>query len=160
MATRRIVYGDRALAARLRRVRQSTRDTLGNKIPALLLRRHKDRFNRQVDPDERPWAKSSEETLKRKRRGSGKRKVLHDTERLKRGLALIRGRAALAINTGAEVRIGIKDGVAAAYGRYHQRGEGGQIQRRFLGIGRGDVRAVDLLLKSAIIRANGLRVTR
>lgn len=161
MATRRLVHGERAVAARMLKIRADIRTTLGNKVPALLLRRHKDRFNRQVDPDERPWQELADSTLERRRRGgSARRKILHDTERLKRGIALIRGRSALAVNTGADIRIGVKDAVAAAYGRYHQRGEGGQVQRRFLGIGRGDVRAVDLLLKSAIIRANSLRVTR
>lgn len=161
MATRRLVHGERALAARIRRVRGSVRTTLKDKVPPLLLRRTKDRFNRQVDPNERPWQELADSTLERRRRGGNfRRKILHQTERLKRGIALIRGRAALAVNTGAEIRIGVKDAVAAAYGRYHQRGEGGQVQRRFLGIGRADVRAVDLLLKNAIIRANGLKVTR
>lgn len=157
----KFVKGADKLAARMRKLSKSIRATVTDgRIPALLLRRTKKRFDKQLDPDEKKWAPLSPATLERRRRGGNlRRKILHETLTLKQSIAIIK-KSALFANTGASARIGVNDPVAAAYGRFHQTGEGDLIQRRFLGIGKSDVKAVDLLLEKAIIRGNRLRKTR
>jgi len=50
-------------------------------------------------------------------------------------------------NTGAGIRIGITDPDIATYGVVQNRGNGRVPARRFLGIGRLDVKAVDSKLR-------------
>lgn len=157
----KFVKGADKLAARLRKLSVSIRKTVTDgRIPALLLRRTKKRFDKQLDPNERKWEPLSPNTLVRRRSGGNlRRKALHETLRLKQSIAIVKKSSLFSV-TGASARIGVNDPVAAAYGRFHQTGEGDLVQRRFLGIGKSDIKAVDLLLEKAIIRGNRLRKTR
>lgn len=118
-------------------------------ITELLHRRTLRRFDRQVDPDEKPWKPLKEVTLIRKRRqGFGKQPTLVRKGDLRSSIKVIRGVVGLTfINTGAGSRIGIDNKKVAEYARLHNLGLGGQTRRRFLGIGALDVRATDSLLR-------------
>jgi len=118
-------------------------------VTRLLLDRTLRRFDAQVDPDNLPWRPLSPATLARKNRLGFSNKILVERGKLRASIAIIRGEAQglLYTNTGAQARIGIKDPDVAIYARYHQEGTKNTPQRRFLGIGRLDVKAVDSLVR-------------
>lgn len=119
-------------------------------IGALLLRRTKERFEAETDPDGNRWEPLKNQTLARRQRGGFDGKMLQRTQALKNAIALIKGGAGSTfVNTGAAVRIGIQDPRIAAYARVQQQGLPSKHipARRFLGIGRLDVKAVDSLLR-------------
>lgn len=123
---------------------------LTREIGELLLRRTHDRFDQEVDPDGEPWRELAAATIIAKRRmGYGARGKLKRTGKLRDSIKLLRGNVAgsLYTNTGAGVRIGVEDPAVAKYGRVHQNSSRTVPRRRFLGIGRLDVKAVDSLLR-------------
>ena len=154
------VRGAERLAQRINTIRTNTGVTLGsNVILELLLRRTEERFARQVDPDGVPWpGRMTHGTRGKVDKRSAGLPLLVRTGKLRDSIGIIRGftPGQLGVATGAQGRIGIKDPRVAFYARMHQLGIG-QERRRFLGIGALDVKAVDSLLRRAIIQPSGLR---
>lgn len=150
MTDTHFVRGAAKIAKRIRTIQARTQIALhSGLLEDLLLRRIKDRFERQVDPDGRPWPRAAASTLKRKTNP----KLLQRSGTLLRSIAIIRvNNRGLAVATGAGFRIGVTDPEAARYGRFHQFGIG-VPQRRFLGIGELDRKAVDSLLRRVILGA-------
>lgn len=142
------VRGADRLSRRIRTIRENLGlPDLTEEIGDLLLARTMRRFERGVDPDERPWAPLKPETIRRKARGGFPAKPLQRTLKMKDSIKKIRGGSgSLFTNTGAQVRIGIQDPQIADYARRHQQGRGIPA-RRFLGIGALDVKAVDSLMR-------------
>lgn len=122
---------------------------LTTEIANLIRRRTIERFDREVDPDGIPWKPLAESTILRKRRGGyGNKKKLVRTESLRGAIRIIRGGlGATYTNTGAGFRIGVEDPKIAQYARIQNNGNRRIPARRFLGIGRLDVKAVDSLLR-------------
>lgn len=149
MAT--IVTGQEKISTRLNKIRSMTGAfLLGQELRNLLLKRTLDRFDRGVDPDNVPWKPLSMSTIARRRRAGQGERILFVTGKLRESIVIIRGRGFVtATNTGAGFRIGVED-PDVAYGRMHQIGIG-VPQRRFLGIGRLDVVAVNALLRRRIL---------
>lgn len=124
-------------------------------------RRTLERFDKEVDPDDNPWARLSRSTVLRRKRKPGTRmkngrpKILDDSGSMRAAIKAIRGRAdgAVYTNTGAGVRIGITDPKQLAKAFVHQRGWDRTPQRRFLGVGRKDTDAISAMLRRAAERA-------
>ncbi len=119
-------------------------------IGALLLRRTKDRFNREIDPDYVRWQELAPLTLLRKRQGGYADKgKLKRTEQLFKSIHIIKGRVTGSVftNTGASLRIGIDDPNEVEKAAAQNYGTPRIPARRFLGIGRLDVKAVDGLMR-------------
>ncbi len=119
-------------------------------IGDLLVRRTLERFDREVDPDGKPWKDLENSTLERKKRaGKGGQKKLVRDKSLRNAIQRIRGgEGSFGVNTGAGVRIGIDSNAVDAegepisvYARIQNR------ERRFLGVGRLDVKSVDSFLR-------------
>lgn len=144
------VTGAAALSQRIAKLRENLNlPALTQEIGVLLQRRTIQRFDKEVDPDNRRWKPLSPATLRIKRRlGYGRKGMLKRTERLRNSIRVIRGGfGSTFTNTGAGVRIGVDDPKVAEYARVQNRGEGRIPARRFLGIGSLDVKAVDSLLR-------------
>ena len=143
------VRGADKLRARLQRVADAVNlAALVEDIGQTLERRTIQRFDREIDPDEQPWAPLSRVTLENKKKlGCGNRRKLVRTGELRSSIRRVRGTAGLAVNTGAGFRIGITDPRIAQKGRYLNFGTRKIPARRFLGIGMLDIRAVDGLLR-------------
>lgn len=147
----RFVNGAQRLSQRIRTIREKFQlpaftEELGN----LLLKRTLERFDREVDPDGNPWAPLADTTIQTKLRlGFGGMGKLKRTTKLRNSIRLIRGDVTGTIftNTGAGVRIGISDEERVDVGRVHNLGTNRIPQRRFLGIGALDVKAVDSFLR-------------
>lgn len=126
----------------------------------LLLRRTLDRFDREVDPDGKPWPALAGSTLERRKRANGfvGKPKLVQTGELRASIQLIRGgEGTLYTNTGAGGRIGIEgDEALVGKARAHQRGYKNIPVRRFLGIGKNDVTAVDGLLRRTAAKLENL----
>ena len=146
----RFVYGARRLQVRIATIRAAlVLPALSQELGKLLVRRTLERFDREVDPGERPWKALKTDTLKR-RSGSGSTKILNRTGALRGAIRLIRGgQDSIYTNTGAGVRIGVDDPRQLTKARTHQRGypKGNIPARRFLGIGKNDVKSVDSFLR-------------
>lgn len=146
------VRGADKLARRINTIRaRLSLPALTDEIGDLLLRRTLQRFDQEVDPNNRPWRPLAIATLERKRRlGYGNNNMLVREGTLRNSIKKITGRNAGATyaNTGAGVRIGIADPKVAEYARAQNQGVPGRIPaRRFLGVGRLDVKAVDSFLR-------------
>lgn len=144
------VNGAAALSQRIATIRRNLNlPALENEIGELLLRRTLQRFDREEDPDGKRWVPLAPATIAIKRRlGYGHKGMLKRTDTLRRSIRLIRGgRGTVYTNTGAGVRIGVQNTKVAEYARIQNQGEGRIPARRFLGIGRLDVKAVDSLLR-------------
>jgi hypothetical protein len=92
----------------------------------------------------------AESTLRRKAAlGYGNEQKLVRKGTMRDAIQIIRGgiTGATFTNTGAGVRIGIQDPEIAKYARIQNRGNHHIPARRFLGIGRLDVKSVDSLLR-------------
>lgn len=120
-----------------------------DEISALLLRRTKDRFEKEVDPEGVPWVGLSDHTLKRREReGYGAKKKLQRTETMKNAIRIIRGgRGTVYTAATTSIKIGISDTTVAKYARPQNDGSRTIPARQFLGIGRLDIKAVDSLLR-------------
>ncbi len=121
-----------------------------DEITDLLLKRTLARFDQQVDPDGRPWRALSAYTLQRREKeGFGSGPILQRTKALRSSIRVIRGAAvgATYTNTGAGSRIGVDDPETVQRAAVHNKGSEHIPARRFLGIGRLDVKAVDSLLR-------------
>lgn len=146
-----------------------------DRIQSLLLKRTTDRFkpkggNRaQTDPNGIPWAPVKRSTVERRRYNKNKHQGLVDSQSLVKAIAIVRSRmsgSALQSPTGGGFSIGIKPGSPAnKYARTHQlggyTGTNHDIRvkaRRFLGIGAGDVAAVQGLIKRVMAKS-GIQVT-
>lgn len=146
----RYVNGARKLGVRIRTIRDALNlPVLTGEIERLLLARTLRRFDRQLDPNENKWAPLKEDSLRRREQKG--RPLLVQTGDMRRAIQIIRGSAEGAIytNTGASIRIGISDPDQVDKARTHQRGYKTIPARKFLGIGRNDVKAVDGLLRRA-----------
>jgi len=146
------VRGAERLSQRIATIRRNlSLPALTDEIGDLLLRRTMDRFDREVDPDGKSWKPLALSTLERKRRlGFGDKKKLVRTQKMRDSIRKITGRNAGATyaNTGAGVRIGISDPKEIDKARAQNLGVPGRIPaRRFLGVGRLDVKAVDSFLR-------------
>lgn len=151
MTDTKYVAGADKLLQRIRNARNTAIGIVADReIAELLAKRMRKRFEQQIDPDDNPWPALSEATVKRKQRKGYKnpKAALQATGRLLGALKVIQGSNAglLGNNTGASMRIGVADPVAAQYGRIHNYGYGVE-QRRFIGIGNKDVRAVRDLIR-------------
>lgn len=161
MATRKAVTGDRALLARIATIQQgvgalASRERLG----AFLLRRMLQSFDREEDPDGKRWAARSSQTR-------GTHKLLNRTGVLRAAIGVLGGAGGrgFGVATGAGFRIGVrshtvKDSSGRAinpsiYGKVHQQGNKHVPQRRFLGIGALDIKAVDSLLRREMAKLIG-----
>ncbi|ALT57997.1 tail completion or Neck1 protein [Pseudomonas phage SM1] len=155
----RYVGGAKKLQQRIATIRRNLAlPALTSEIGDLLYRRTMDRFRRMVDPDENPWKDLAPATLRRKQaEGYGDAQKLVRKGFLRDSIQKITGgiSGALFINTGAGVRIGITDPGVAEYAAVQNRGsrDGRIPARRFLGIGRLDVKSVDSFLRR---KANNL----
>lgn len=152
MAATKKVKGDRALLQRIATIQAGvgalvSRERLG----AFLVRRMKDRFDREVDPEGNRWKGRADSTR-------GAHKLLNRTGRLRGAIGVLGGAGGtgFGVVTGAGFRIGVRsqnisDGTRtinpALYGKVHHQGNKHVPQRRFLGIGALDVKAVDSLLR-------------
>lgn len=144
------VNGAEKLRKRIERIRETAQlPAMVAEMGALLHRRTLTRFDREVDPDEKPWAPLKQATVvEKRRRGFGGRGKLKRTLNLRNSIKLIRGGAGTTFtNTGAGVRIGVEDPNIVDYARAHNRGTATIPARRFLGIGRLDIKAIDSLLR-------------
>lgn len=145
------VRGAERLAQRIATIRtRCALPPLVEEIGGLLLERTRKRFAAEQDPDGRPWKPLAEVTLRRKEQlGYGDAQKLVRKGALRDAIQLIRGRAdgGMFTNTGAGVRIGITDPEIAEYARVQNKGNRHIPSRRFLGIGRLDVKAVDSKLR-------------
>lgn len=144
------VKGAAKLSARIATIRDSySLPKFTAEITELLVNRTLRRFDRQVDPDEVPWPAMSEAGAASKRRaGFGGRPLLRRTGKMRDSIRAIRGGVgSIFTNTGAKVRIGIDDPNVAKYAAVHNKGIGRFPLRRFIGLGRLDIRAVDGLLR-------------
>lgn len=150
------VRGSAKLQQRIRTISR----TLG--LPALmpevgdlLYARTMRRFDRQVDPDENAWPPLAESTLRRKKAEGfeGKPPLVRKGD-MRNAIRLIVGNAtgATYTNTGAGFRIGIAEEDIAEYATIQNRGNQRIPARRFLGIGRLDVKAVDSLMRRKAIK--------
>lgn len=152
MQDTKYVSGARKLGRRIQTIRKNlSLPALIPEIGDLLYKRTMDRFRREVDPNENPWAPLAESTLARKEaEGFGDEQKLVRKGYLRDAIQIIRGGIADAtfVNTGAGLRIGITDPGVAEYAKVQRRGIPGRMPaREFLGIGRLDVKAVDSLLR-------------
>lgn len=140
------VDGVRRVQNKLAAVRGAVPVALGREaLGSFLLKRMKDRFLKEIDPDDRPWARLQ----KGSKRGEG---ILRQTRSLYDSIKVIRGvqDGGLAVSTGAGFRIGVVsngDGDRsdpAFYGRFHQTGvrKTNLPKRQFLGVGARDVKAI------------------
>lgn len=146
----RFVRGADRLRRRIASIRRSIDlPDMTEQIGELIYLRTMRRFDQEVDPDGKPWPKLKAETEKRKiRQGLGSRKMLVASGQLRDSIKLIRGGVGSTFfNTGVGLRIGVQDPEVAKYARVHQQGLGEIPARRFLGIGRLDIKAVDSLLR-------------
>lgn len=140
------VKGVSSLASRIKKLREGAVGIVNDsQIATLLESRIRARFEQGVSPDGTPWPGLMQSTIDRKQRKHSRnaKKLLQDTGRLLASLKIIQGGNAglLAGATGAGVRIGISDPIAAEYGRLHNYGLG-QEKRRFIGLSKLDVLAV------------------
>jgi phage gpG-like protein len=155
MEDTRYVGGVQKLGRRIATIRAAfSLPVLTDQISDLLVRRAKDRFEKQQDPDGKMWTPLAATTLARRRRAGGipGRKILSQTNELRDSIRAIKGALGgiFAVNTGAGVRIGFVGGEhlqlkarAHSYGNKKR----GLPQRRILGVGAADVKAVDGLLR-------------
>lgn len=167
MSDTRQVKGGTALKKRLRTIQENTKNALADKrVLNYILQRNLERFRLGVDPDGVPWKPLAQSTILRKRRaqrtgealrGSGSR-ILVRTGAMFRNIKVLAGAVSggLGVATGYGGRIGIADPDIAEYARLHQSGRG-RPRRRFLGVSLADRKAVDSMLRRAIIRKSGLR---
>lgn len=143
------VSGVAALKRRIATIRETLQlPPMMDAIGDLMVKRTLTRFDAEVDASGRDWAPLSVSTLrKRARAGTGKKK-LNETGAMRAAIKLIRGSAAGAVytNTGAGFRIGISDPAQTLKGAVHNKGTDTVPQRRFLGVGSLDVKAVASLM--------------
>lgn len=160
-----VVTGATKVVNRLHTIRAAAAVALtGNGLQRLLLDRTKARFLRQVDPNNEKWKPLSPVTADDKASRGKRPEILQRSGVLYESLAIVkRNQTNLASPTGAGFSIGVisssrgeygKD--PSIYGRRHQFGEGVK-QRRFLGMGAADIKAVDGLLRREIVKKAGLR---
>ena len=144
------VHGVDKLQQRIRTIRERLElPAMVQATGVLLVKRTKDRFNRGIDPNYTPWKPLAPATLEIKRRlGYGQKGMLKRTENMYNAIRVIRGGLdTFSALTGAGLRIGIDDPDIAEYARFQQRGTKKIPARRFLGIGRLDIKAVDGLMR-------------
>lgn len=124
---------------------------LTDEIGRLLLKRHLTRFDAEKDPDGEPWKALKPSYAARKAREVGPRKLLVTTGEMRKSIQIIRGddTGTIFTNTGAGIRIGIRNPRVIVRARTHNRGypRGKVPMRKFLGIGKLDIKAVDSLLR-------------
>lgn len=146
----RFVNGAERLAQRIRTIRNKLGlPPLTDEIGDLLLSRTLRRFDQEVDPDGNAWEALSPVTIQIKLRLGYPLRKLVRTRTMRDSIQKIRGAAAGATfsNTGAGVRIGIPAGKTADVARIQNYGNSKIPARRFLGVGRLDVKAVDSFLR-------------
>lgn len=147
----RFVHGAQRLGQRIATIRANLRlPSMVAEISELLLKRTLQRFDSERDPERRRWSPLTTYTLVRRlAEGYPEGPILRRSGELRGAIHIIRGSAAGSVytNTGAQSRIGIDDPSIVPYAAAHQNGAPGLPKRRFLGISRLDVKAVDSLLR-------------
>ncbi|MCK5307024.1 MAG: phage virion morphogenesis protein [Zetaproteobacteria bacterium] len=150
------IRGSRRVKAHLARYAAAVPAILAQgRLEKMLLRRTKDRFRTKKAPDGKAWKDLKDITAAQKT--TGKSKPLIRSGEMYKAIEVVRstmGEASLRSPTGAGFTIGIV-GEAVTRARAHQfgarkSGKGGRSripQRRFLGIGKEDVTAVNRLLR-------------
>jgi phage gpG-like protein len=145
------VRGAQRLSQRIQTIRTNlSLPSMVDEITDLLFKRTLQRFDAQVDPDNVPWRPLAAYTLQRRaREGFSPGPILQRTRALRSAIRVIRGAAtgATYTNTGANSRIGVTDPDIVPYAAAQNKGTDHIPARRFLGIGRLDVKAVDSLLR-------------
>lgn len=149
MAKKRVLVSQK-LKAKLLAVGATARSVQ----PALeqrMLKRTQDRFLREIDPDGKPWPPLDPAT--RKKEGTaGPNQILIDTGTLARSIRILKGTTA---NTPGSVKVptgaGFSIGSTLPYAAVHQKGLGRVPVRRFLGIGKGDIRSMVTLAKNIML---------
>lgn len=117
------------------------------------------RFDKAVDPDDVPWKKLADSTVRIKTKAgySQPDRPLKATLALRRAIDVIKGRAdgLFASATGAGFRIAVTDPDASEYGRWQNNGShaAGIPARRFLGVGASDVRALRDMARRRMVKA-------
>lgn len=158
MATKKVT-GERALLQRIATIQAGVGPLVAReRLGAFLVRRMQDRFDREVDPDGNRWKARAPSTR-------GGHKLLNRTGKLRGALGVLEGvGGGFGSATGAGFRIGIrsqkvKDGNrtvdTAVYGKAHHQGNKHVPQRRILGIGALDVKAVDSLMRRELKKLIG-----
>ena len=154
-----LVRGTERLLARIKLIRE-TIDPPGlmDDIANLIKKRVLQRFDRQVDPNGVKWRPLEPSTIARKRRGGyGGKAALVRTGKLRDSIKVIRGQAGSRYtNTGLGFRIGIENPEIAKYAAVQNRGSRHVTARKFLGIGRSDIAAVEALLRRRVKRLQGI----
>lgn len=148
------VQGAKALQRRINTIRTKyALPQLIEPIGALLLKRTKDRFNKELTPDYVPWKSLAPVTIADRRRlgFGGEHPILKRKGDLYNSIRIIRGNAegSTYANTGAGLRIGVSDPEQVEKARVQNLGgQNGRIPaRQFLGIGVLDIKAVDSFLR-------------
>lgn len=153
----RNVTGDKELIAKLGGVRAALRSTqLEGQVATEILRRVRARFNRQVNPEGEKWKSRTQNGKKR-----NNKPLLQRTGTLKNSISiLLRNNSSAYTNTGMGFRIGVKPKLrpgkepmrAYIYGRWHNYGEAGMVQRQFLGISAGDRQYVVTMISRGMLK--------
>lgn len=149
------LHGADRLKQRIRTIRSNYDvHVIVPELGQLLLNRTRARFDRQVDPDNNPWKALLPSTLRRKDNGGyGDQPALVRERSLRDSIQITEGgEGSFAVNTGAQVRIGIQDEEIAQYARLLQKGTKRMSARAFLGIGALDIKAVDGYMRRRIVK--------
>jgi hypothetical protein len=150
-----VVKGAGKLAQRLRTLRSNLGDVVSEQeIAPFLLRRIKRRYEAGIDSDLRPFKPLSPKTIAKKKRKASilarkPESILFETGKLFASLRVVERTGSFASPTGAGFSIGINptDARSQRLARIHQFGLQGTPQRKFLGVTRLDVKAVDSLIR-------------
>ena len=132
------------------------------KLEKFLIRRVHMRFaprganaQAQRSPDRTPWPELKDKT--KRKYNKNRNQVLTDSGDLMKAIQVVRSTmgsaASLASPTGAGFKIGIADPTQLKKARAHHYGIPGKLApRRFLGISKADVTAVDSLIKRTLLK--------
>ena len=140
------VTGQQSLVRKLKRVRLGLPDVINNdEAKRLLVRRIRQRFDAQVDPDNMPWEPLKPRTVEIKKRLGAPRpqQALFRWGALRDSIDVIRGSNAglFSMNTGLGFRIGVTDPEVAGYARIQQYGNSRIPARPFLGLSDLDIKS-------------------
>jgi|SRR5258706_729212 len=174
--------GGKELATRIATIRNNfgaAITVLNSRIGALLVDRIKQRYLKQIDENNSPWAQLARKTVKKKewmyKRGllsaspaAFPNSILLESGNLYNSIGIIdkHQTSGLAGSVGSVTRIGVQRGFEheegirkkrvvdpGEYGRFHQYGRGRLPIRRFLGVSQLDIKSIDSLFRREIRKA-------